>query len=53
VFNIPAQLDQVPIGVKAFLKGKMPPVVPHKAEDKEKITRIFEKVEQSQHKQGP
>ncbi len=45
VFNIPAQLSQAPLGVKALLKGKMPPVIPHKAEDHKNITRVFENVE--------
>ncbi len=46
MFNIPAQLAQAPVGIKALLKGKMPPVRPHKAEDNKKITDVFESVEQ-------
>jgi succinate dehydrogenase / fumarate reductase, iron-sulfur subunit len=45
LFNIPAQLAQAPLGVKAFLKGKMPPVRPHKAEEHKNITKVFERVE--------
>lgn len=45
LFNIPAQVDQAPLGIKALLKGKMPSVLPHRAEAKENITRIFEKVD--------
>lgn len=43
--NVPRLIDLAEIGVKSVLKGKMPPIVPHKADEKEKITRIFEKVE--------
>ena len=43
--NVPRLIDLAGIGAKSILKGKMPPIVPHKADDSEKITRIFEKVE--------
>ena len=43
--NVPRMLDLAPIGLKALLKGKMPPILPHKAEDKQKIKDIYEKVE--------
>ncbi len=49
VFNVRVQLDQAPIGIKALAKGKMPPILAHKAEDKDKITRTFERVEQAGH----
>jgi succinate dehydrogenase / fumarate reductase iron-sulfur subunit len=45
IMNIPGQLAMAPIGFKALMKGKLPPIRPHKADDKEKITRVFEKVE--------
>jgi hypothetical protein len=28
-----------------LVKGKLPPIIPHKAEDKQKITKIFNDVE--------
>ena len=43
--NVPRLIDLAEIGIRSTLKGKMPPIVPHKADDKEKITRIFERVE--------
>jgi succinate dehydrogenase / fumarate reductase iron-sulfur subunit len=43
--NVPRMLDLAPIGLKALIRGKMPPIMPHKAEDKQKITDIYEKVE--------
>jgi succinate dehydrogenase / fumarate reductase iron-sulfur subunit len=46
--NIPALLDLAPVGLKAMLKGKLPPIRPHKAEDKQKIKDLYEKVEGEQ-----
>ena len=46
ITNIPRLLDLAPIGMKALLKGKLPPLIPHKAEDKEKIKDIYKKVEE-------
>ena len=46
--NIPRLLDLAPIGFKAMLKGKMPPIIPHKAKNKEKITALYRKVEDEQ-----
>lgn len=43
--NIPRLLDLVPVGFKAMMKGKLPPLIPHKAEDKQKIKDAYEKVE--------
>jgi succinate dehydrogenase / fumarate reductase iron-sulfur subunit len=43
--NIPRLLDLAPIGFRSMLKGKLPPIIPHKAEDKGRITDLFEKVE--------
>ncbi len=43
--NIPGLLDLAPVGLKAMMKGKLPPIRPHKAEDKEKIKNAYEKVE--------
>ncbi len=43
--SIPRLLDLVPVGLKAMMKGKLPPLFPHKAEDKQKIRDVYEKVE--------
>ena len=43
--NVPRLLDLASIGLKSVVRGKLPPVVPHKAEDKQRITEIFERVE--------
>ena len=43
--NIPRLLDLAPIGMKALIKGKLPPLLPHKAVEKEKINSLFKKVE--------
>ena len=51
LMNIPGQLAMAPIGIKALMKGKLPPVFPHNAEDKEKVRRVFENVEAA-HKTG-
>ena len=44
-FNITRLLDLVPIGLKAMIRGKLPPLIPHKAESKDKIRDIYNKIE--------
>jgi succinate dehydrogenase / fumarate reductase iron-sulfur subunit len=44
--NIPRLLDLAPVGIAALRKGKLPPLIPHKAENKEKITDLYRKVEE-------
>ena len=44
-FNISRLLDLVPIGLKAMIRGKLPPLIPHKAESKDKIRDIYNKIE--------
>ncbi len=49
--NIPRLLDLAPIGIKSILKGKMSiktMIGPHKADNKEKIKNLYEKVEGEQ-----
>lgn len=46
--NVPRLLDLAPIGFKAMMKGKLPPIIPHKAEDRQKIRDLYEKVEGEQ-----
>tara|TARA_B100001971_G_C18251530_1_gene578625 strand:- start:1420 stop:2379 length:960 start_codon:yes stop_codon:yes gene_type:complete len=43
--NIPRLIDLIPIGFKALIRGKLPPIIPHKAEKKEAIKNIYVKVE--------
>ena len=43
--NVPRMIDLAEIGIRSVAKGKLPPLVPHKADEKEKITAIFDKVE--------
>ena len=46
MFNIGAQLHNMPVGIRAFLRGKLPPVV-HKAIPSVRfVRRIFEKIEE-------
>ena len=37
--------DLLPIALRALLKGKLPPLIPHKASNKEQITNIFDEFE--------
>lgn len=43
--NIPRLIDLANIGTRSLMRGKLPPVIPHKAQNKQLITNIFEKVE--------
>lgn len=45
ITNVPRMLDLASIGLRSVARGKFPPLLPHKAEEPEKITRIFDKVE--------
>ena len=40
IFNLPRLLDLIPVGLRALIKGKLPPLFPHKAEDNKKIKDI-------------
>jgi len=44
-FNVPRLLELAGVGFKAILRGKLPPIRPHKADERERITAIFEKSE--------
>jgi succinate dehydrogenase / fumarate reductase iron-sulfur subunit len=46
--NIPRLLDLAPIGLNAMMKGKLPPVFPHKAEDNKKVKDLYDRVEGDQ-----
>lgn len=45
MFNVPEMLKLAPIGLKAFMRGKMPPITYEKIPGASSIARIFEKVE--------
>ena len=45
MFNIAAQIHNMPVGIRAFLRGKLPPVVHKAIPDVRFVRRIFEKVE--------
>lgn len=45
VMNIPGQLAMAPVGVKALLKGKLPPVRDHKIPSKKAVGEIVKKAE--------
>ncbi len=45
MFNFPEMLKLAPIGIKAFFRGKMPPITYDKIPDPGLVTLIFEKVE--------
>ncbi len=47
--NVPRLMDLASIGVKSLIRGKMPPIKPHKADESHKIRALFNKVE-SEHK---
>ena len=44
IFNLPRLLDLIPVGLRALIKGKLPPLFPHKAEDNKKIKDIARKL---------
>lgn len=45
IFNIPGQLAQAPVALRALLRGKLPPLFGHKIKARKQIKRVFEKVE--------
>jgi hypothetical protein len=45
MFNIPRMLDLIPIGLAAMRKGKLPPLMSHKAEDHKKVKELYKRVE--------
>jgi hypothetical protein len=38
-------LDLAPIGIAAMRKGKLPPLMPHKSEDNQKVKDLYKSVE--------
>ena len=45
VFNVPEMLKLVPVGLRAQVKGKRPPIIHKKNPGQQNVRRIFEKVE--------
>ena len=45
VFNVPEMLKLVPVGLRAQMKGKRPPIIHKKNPGQQNVRRIFEKVE--------
>ena len=43
--NIPRLLDLVPVGLAAMRSGKLPPLLPHKSEDRKKVRELYDSVE--------
>ena len=46
IFNIPGLLSLLPIGIRMFLKGKVPPVIHHSIEEVDDVKRIFKELDQ-------
>ena len=44
-FNIFGLIDLAFVGLKALVRGKLPPILPHKAESSENIKKIVNKIE--------
>ncbi|MBI4339497.1 MAG: succinate dehydrogenase iron-sulfur subunit [Chloroflexi bacterium] len=45
VMNLGAMLAAIPVGIRAWRHGKLPPVIPHKLSERQNVRRIFDKVE--------
>ena len=45
IFNFPALIGFIPVGLRALRRGKMPPIIHKAIPGAEKVRRIFEKVE--------
>lgn len=46
IFNISRLIDLIPVGLKALIRGKLPPLFPHKAEDNKKIQELAKKIKE-------
>ena len=45
ITNVTRLLDLAPVGMKAMMKGKLPPILPHKSEDHKNIKKLYDQVE--------
>ena len=48
MFNLPAMMNMAPVGLRAFLKGKMPPLFHKPVPEVQKVRRLVKKVEAEQ-----
>ena len=48
LFNLPAQLRMLPVGLRALKGGKMPPLIHHKRRGAHQVKRIFEELGEGQ-----
>ena len=46
MFNIVEQIKMSPVGLRALVKGKLPPILPHKNPGQEHVKRLFDKAEE-------
>jgi succinate dehydrogenase / fumarate reductase iron-sulfur subunit len=44
-FNIPGLLSLLPVGIRMFLKGKIPPIIHHSIEEVDDVKRIFKELD--------
>ena len=45
-FNIPGLLSLLPVGIRMFLKGKVPPIIHHSIDEMDDVKRIFKELDQ-------
>jgi succinate dehydrogenase / fumarate reductase iron-sulfur subunit len=48
IFNIFRLLDLVPVGLRALIRGKLPPLIPHKAKDNKKIKELAKAIKEKE-----
>ena len=48
IFNIFRLLDLVPVGLRALIRGKLPPLFPHKAKDNRKIKELAKAIKEKE-----
>lgn len=50
MFNLPAMMNLAPVGLRALLKGKMPPIIHHSVPKVENVRRLFRMVQSNEKK---
>jgi len=45
-FNIPGLLSVLPVGIRMFFKGKVPPIIHHSIDEMDDVKRIFKELDQ-------
>ena len=48
IFNIFRLLDLVPVGLRSLIRGKLPPLIPHKAKDNKKIKELAKAIKEKE-----